>query len=517
MRRKTTKTPVRKVVQVRGGSTNKQLAAAKKAFRENASKRAKAFAKSQKNVASTITIKSKQKKTGQRKIRSPGSPDVLRNVKKNQHGKTEEENNTKSKISEVDVSDSTQDELNFSRNPQVAPLQESSKQVLHSSPAPPLDSPPLPTLPNLSSDSSISDSTISDDSSDSSETSQDLANVCLGSEDEKVSTCKDISDPSKIDVAPHTSCEGLNVGLNKEKEIGSVERKPTITRTIKQAAAMAKIPPQISDTRTTSTFSPPEPPSTLEEEKSSTLTRGIFMTPKAASKRGKRGQRKLKSRDKTKRSKPGRPKTSPIAAPPPPPQIRRKSSLDTGLKELREAGFSVVTTIAAGSGKEMSSGTSTERKLTCRRPPAPIDTGLGELKKKGFVVVRKKSQSSAGKQKILKPTISVEEQERVSAQRAAEAAKRVQQHRLAAAKKKNSGSPQQEAQRARTEQRTLAEKNKLVNRARIYAVNCVMKAYRLVQIKALQDCPNPTESAGECVSVVNEGEVDAPDKSCLAV
>ena len=62
MRKKTTKIPVRKVVQVRGGSTNKQLAAAKKAFRENASKRAKASAKSQRKVASTITIKSKQKK-----------------------------------------------------------------------------------------------------------------------------------------------------------------------------------------------------------------------------------------------------------------------------------------------------------------------------------------------------------------------------------------------------------------------------------------------------------------------
>ena len=59
---KAIKSPVRKVVQVRGGSTNKQLAAAKKAFRENASKRARVFAKSQKNVASIITIKSKQKK-----------------------------------------------------------------------------------------------------------------------------------------------------------------------------------------------------------------------------------------------------------------------------------------------------------------------------------------------------------------------------------------------------------------------------------------------------------------------
>ena len=59
-----------------------------------------------------------------------------------------------------------------------------------------------------------------------------------------------------------------------------------------------------------------------------------------------------------------------------------------------------------------------------------------------------------------KVTVTAEEMEKKSAKFAAEAAKRVQQHRIAEAKKKIMERPQTKALRARSEQRTLAEKNK---------------------------------------------------------
>ena len=90
--------------------------------------------------------------------------------------------------------------------------------------------------------------------------------------------------------------------------------------------------------------------------------------------------------------------------------------------------------------------------------------------------------------------------------------------------------------RTRKEQRTLAEKNKLVKRARIYAMNCVMKAYRLVQIEAFKNGQS-LEATGtdigdasvadmadlELVSVAGAtpgqpaGEDDKVDTRCLAV
>jgi hypothetical protein len=171
------------------------------------------------------------------------------------------------------------------------------------------------------------------------------------------------------------------------------------------------------------------------------------------------------------------------------------------LDQLRQAGFTVVNAKPSSAGDAASADVSRTSKHAPRKPPAPIDTGLGVLEKKGFVVLRKKTQSSPVKDPSAsqKPTMSVEERAKLSAKRAAEAAKRVHQHRAAAAKKKSAGSPQQEEFRSRTEQRTLAEKNKLVNRARIYAMNCVMKAYRLLQIEAFKNGQS-LEETGDTVT-----------------
>ena len=190
-------------------------------------------------------------------------------------------------------------------------------------------------------------------------------------------------------------------------------------------------------------------------------------------------------------------KTSLLAPPPPPPPLpppslsmmsKKSQRIDTGLSALREAGYVVVTQKNMTSVEDQMAAATAAKKKEQR-----LDTGLDKLQQSGYTVVRARPKTVGGN--IISSTSYVPEtseqiatREKEASRRADEAAKRVRQHAINVKRKEKEQMEKYSpsgggAAKNRVEERQAAEKEKKLQRARIYAMNCLMESFRQVQIR----------------------------------
>ena len=129
-----------------------------------------------------------------------------------------------------------------------------------------------------------------------------------------------------------------------------------------------------------------------------------------------------------------------------------------------------------------------------RKNSTKLDTGLNELKKSGHVVVKAKSQAgsssssasaAAAAAAAVETTEEIKKRKEEAALASLEACKRVQLHVVEMRKKKlkkEGDGGLSPAMKAKAEEKLNAVREKLLYRAKIYAMNCLMKSFREVQI-----------------------------------
>ena len=543
-----------KKVKTQGGSTNKQLAEAKQAYKKSKCRKAREHKRLRRKKQNKTMLVPPRKERKSSQVKSSNSSSGLTTGNKNQSFQgtdaqqdvyQQRDKDFESNDSELsDQDDNHGGDKTLTLDPDVEPEPEPdtcSQDIACTSPffqsvgpddksdmeskinedsifSLDLTSSKGSTSPLLSKsfDSSNSESTISDNSSEHSEAAHFGELNDDGSKSDGCGTDDDSN--GLMSQTKDNNMDKLPIWMKKALPKGQVPSRSqviSISQNIKRAAAIAKLPPKVSTSPTKGKKCEMKLP--IRNSKITvTLPRKIKQLT-SANKKAKKKQKRPKTSPCAEDSSPKKNASTGIHSIPPPPTTAGRKTIDTGLNTLRDAGFTIVKRKPCRTRKEANTKSPTTKPSVSepsqgdteerapRRVSSQIDTGLQELKKKGWTVLKIKAPSSAANTKQLsKPKITAEEMEKKSAKFAAEAAKRVQQHRIAEAKKKNMERPQTKALRTRSEQRTLAEKNKLANRARIYAMNFLMKAYRNAQIEAFK------ASEGKDTSELDADAIESP-------
>ncbi len=191
------------------------------------------------------------------------------------------------------------------------------------------------------------------------------------------------------------------------------------------------------------------------------------------------------------------------------PATRVCSKINTGLEELRSAGFQVVD---GKVGKRRSLSPSPQPAQS-RRTSIPLDTGLSELKKAGYIVVMKNpsSDDSSGRSGMPSESKATEPRyiDRDPEKEARLAKQRVQQHRAAVMAREKK---EEKVASSRTAAWKAKEKAREVKRARIYAINYVMREWRNIQLEAFHS-GNTKEDGGLLCSGEDSESEDEGEES----
>ena len=158
---------------------------------------------------------------------------------------------------------------------------------------------------------------------------------------------------------------------------------------------------------------------------------------------------------------------------------KESKKLDTGLNQLKEKGFE----IKFFKKQELPTEEEIyEKKIKNKPKRRSLDTGLEKLKEDGYRIIKAKSSSTDDENGLSTPRTPRKEydadKEKVKAQ------KRVNEMKRKQAKESAQVSPNSQNRKAQEYARNLATKQKELRRARIYAVNCIQREWKIALMKA---------------------------------
>ena len=457
----------RRSIKVVGSSHNKQLAAAKAAARKNmkckrraAKKKKKTVKKfSSKRTSSTSTSKKSKKKTTLQKKKSATTSSSFKKIV------------TSTKVQNLGASDNATS----------------------------------PVVTEFSSHSDDSTSTISEDELERSvDMSDDISSNDIIDGGDKKEVKITIEEELKEKFGSDEDDEDDDEEEKEQQEEKST-KKNTTSKKMKLLATKSERPAKTTDTITATkksnikTTKKPSSSSSKYKDQfpiSKIPSRDSNLKTKLFTKISKMSTQKTTKRPLTVPS----PKTSASSTnrpiPPSTPPISKDTStrrIDTGLNALREAGYIVITkksnTTSTANEIQQNTASMIATATQNRKRDTKLDTGLDKLKKSGYVV--KKSTKTTSSTTAVVPSTEIETAEYMKKRKeeaalaASEAAKRVRLKKkqiTEAQSKKMEDKTASSILARKAEERQVAEQLRLLKRARIYAMNCLMEGYRKIQI-----------------------------------